>query len=75
MTSSLEKTILGIMDSYFWLDFDGFVFYKHEVLYFTRCYLTDWSRVDYCDAFISGLDFHSDGTHSLHSTGGQVMQC
>ncbi len=23
----------------------------------------NWSRVDYCDAFISCLDFHSDGTH------------
>ncbi len=22
----------------------------------------NWSRVDYCDAFISCLDFHSDGT-------------
>ncbi len=25
----------------------------------------NWSGVDYCDAFISCLDSHSDGTHSL----------
>ncbi len=25
----------------------------------------DWSGVDYCDVFISCLDSHSDGTHSL----------
>ncbi len=25
----------------------------------------DCSGVDYCDAFISSLDSHSDGTHSL----------
>ncbi len=34
--------------------------------------LTDWlescgMRVDYCDAFISCLDSHSDGTHSNSS--------
>ncbi len=27
----------------------------------------DWSVVDYCDVFISCLDSHSDGTHSLQS--------
>ncbi len=27
----------------------------------------DWSGVDYCDVFISSLDSHSDGTHSLQS--------
>ncbi len=27
--------------------------------------LMDWSGVDYCDVFISCLDSHSDGTHSL----------
>ncbi len=27
----------------------------------------DWSGVDYCDCFISCLDSHSDGTHSLQS--------
>ncbi len=25
-----------------------------------------WSSVDFCDVFISCLDSHSDGTHSLH---------
>ncbi len=25
----------------------------------------DWTGVDYCDVFISCLDSHSDGTHSL----------
>ncbi len=25
----------------------------------------DWSGVDYCDVFVSCLDSHSDGTHSL----------
>ncbi len=29
--------------------------------------LMDWSGVDYCDVFISCLDSHSDGTHSLQS--------
>ncbi len=29
--------------------------------------LMDWSRVDYCDVFISCLDSHSDFTHSLQS--------
>ncbi len=28
-------------------------------------FLMDWSGVDYCDVFISCLDSHSDGTHSL----------
>ncbi len=32
----------------------------------------DWSGVDYCDVFISCLDSHSDGTHSLQSE--QIMQ-
>ncbi len=32
---------------------------------FTRRFLMDWSGVDYCDVFISCLDSHSDGTHSL----------
>ncbi len=27
----------------------------------------DWSGVDYCNVFISCLDSHSDGTHSLQS--------
>ncbi len=44
---------------------DGFVFYKHAAFHFTRNELMNWSRVDYCDVFISCLDSHSDGTHSL----------
>ncbi len=40
--------------------------YKHTVFHFTRGWLMDWSLVDYCDFFISCLDSHSDGTHSLH---------
>ncbi len=48
---------------------DGFVSYKHAAFGFSRC-LTDgleWCGllVDYCDVFISCLDSHSDGTHSL----------
>ncbi len=27
--------------------------------------VNDWIGVDYCDVFISCLDYHSDGTHSL----------
>ncbi len=34
---------------------------------FSRCSLMDWSGVDYCNVFISCLDSHSDGTHSLQS--------
>ncbi len=64
-----------IMDWYFgqkqpfrlkWLD-DGFVSYKHFSLHkmlidgLELCGLL----VDYCDVFISCLDSHSDGTHSL----------
>ncbi len=30
----------------------------------------DWGRVDYYDVFISCLDSHSDGTHSL-----QMIHC
>ncbi len=52
----------GIMDWYFGCN-DRFVYC------FIRCYLIDWSNVDYlwinCDVFISCLDSHSDGTHSL----------
>ncbi len=45
---------------------DGLESYKHEP--FTRHYLMDWSCVDYLwiiVIFISCLDSHSDGTHSL----------
>ncbi len=34
---------------------------------FTSKHDTWWSAVDYCDVFISCLDSHSDGTHSLQS--------
>ncbi len=40
--------------------------------HFTRCQLMDWSGVDYCDVFISCLDSHSNGTHSLQRI---VMWC
>ncbi len=30
---------------------DGFVSYKRTAFRFTRCYLMDWSGVDYCDVF------------------------
>ncbi len=41
---------------------DGLVSYKHAAFP-----LMDCSGVDYCDVFISCLDSHSDGTHSLQS--------
>ncbi len=44
--------------------FDGFVSYKHTVMA-SHDLLMVWSGVDYCDVFISCLDSHSDGTHSL----------
>ncbi len=49
---------------------DGFVSYKHSFLLLKI--LTDGLErygllVDYCDVFISCLDSHSDGTHSLQS--------
>ncbi len=47
---------------------DGFDYYKHAVFLFSRHYLMNWSGVDYCDVFISCLDSHSDGTHSLQGT-------
>ncbi len=37
-----------------------FVSYKQAAFH-----LLDWSGVDYFDVFISCLDSHSDGTHSL----------
>ncbi len=40
---------------------DGFVSYKHASFHF--CYAV--LLVNYCDVFISCLDSHSDGTHSL----------
>ncbi len=71
-TFSLEKILLWIMDLYF--------SQKQWFLCFTNvinwCLLLKWSDVDYllwccvtcvccCDVFISCLDSHSDGTHSL----------
>ncbi len=61
-----EEALLWIMDS---MVFElkrlnaGFV----SAFVFSRCSLMDWSGVDYCDVFISCLDSHSDGTHSLQS--------
>ncbi len=58
---SLDKALLWIVISYFskkqW-HLDGFV----SAFGLSRCYLMDWSGVD---CFISCLDSHSDGTHSL----------
>ncbi len=72
-----DRTTRGfiIMDSYFCIIADLYCgqkwwicYYKHTAFYFTR--QTDglvWCGllVDYCDVFISCLDSHSDGTHSL----------
>ncbi len=58
---------------------EGFVSYKHS--FFLHKMLTDGLDlcgllVDYCDVFISCLDSHSDGTHSLQSIHcEQVMEC
>ncbi len=74
---SLRTALLWIKDLYFslkqWLKVkkhvnDGFVSYKHSICLLKM--LTDgleWCGlfVDYCDVFISCLDSHSDGTHSL----------
>ncbi len=49
---------------------DGFVSYKHSfTLHKTLTDGLEWCGllVDYCDVFISCLDSHSDGTHSLQS--------
>ncbi len=62
------------MNSYFILlllkRLDGFVSYKHTA--FDSQDVNWWTGVcgllvDYCDVFISCLDSHSDGTHSLQS--------
>ncbi len=48
---------------------DGFVSYKHAAFWLHKMLIDglEWCRllVDYCDVFISCLDSHSDGTHSL----------
>ncbi len=44
--------------------------------FFTLQDINRWTGVDYCDVFISCLDSHSDGTHSLqriHWWVGEVM--
>ncbi len=71
---SLEEVLLWIMDNFLARSNslklkhlnDGFVSYKRANFHL----LTDgleWCEllVDYCDVFISCLDSHSDGTHSL----------
>ncbi len=74
----LEKAILWIMDSYFSQKQqfenqkhpdDRFIFFTnmklslHQML--TDCLQWCGLLVDYCDVFISCLDSHYDGTHSL----------
>ncbi len=59
-TFSLEEALLWIMDLYF----------RKKQWFEVKHMLTDgleWCGllVDYCDVFISCLDSHSDGTHSL----------
>ncbi len=74
MDFSLEEALVWIMDLYFIQKWqfeikclDVSVSYKHitslDINWCTgvMCELL----VDYCDVFISGLDSHSDGTHSL----------
>ncbi len=68
-TFSLEKVLLlyktqidannSLILNYFFM-----ISYKHVAFLIIR-QLLDWSGVDYCDVFISCLDSHSDGTHSL----------
>ncbi len=76
-TFSLEEALLWIIDSYF----SQKQRFKVKMLWWRICFsqrhsfslqkmLTDgleWCGllVDYCDVFISCLDSHSDGTHSL----------
>ncbi len=68
LTYSLDEA-LWIMDYNLKLKclYDGFVSYKHFSLHkmlndgLDLCELLE----DYCDVFISCLDSHSDGTHSL----------
>ncbi len=65
---SLEEALLWIMNSYF---SKKQCFELSKVLIvegiISRYKLMDWTGVDYCDVFISCLDSHSDGTHSLQS--------
>ncbi len=67
MTLSLEKN--NSMDRGLGLKLkclnDDLYSYKRATFHFTICELMDRSGVDYCNVFISRLDSHSDGTHSL----------
>ncbi len=69
-TFSPKEALLWIMDFYFsWKQqFEVkniLMFFFCLSFGFTRCKMMDWSGVDYCDVFVSCLDSHSDGTHSL----------
>ncbi len=60
------EALLWIMDlNVLMLD----LFLTNTACGFSRCWLMYWSGADYlwvtCDVFISCLDSHSDGTHSL----------
>ncbi len=68
--SSLEQASLWILDLARWdvlklKCLDEFVSYKYTAFHIIKYQLINWSGVDYCDVFISCLDSHSDGTHSL----------
>ncbi len=71
-TFSLEEALLWIMDSNFaqkWRfkvknPFIRNLFLKNKQLLASQD-IHWWTGVDYCDVFISCLDSHSDGTHSL----------
>jgi len=60
---------LWIMDIKFKYLNGGFVYYKHATFYFTKILIDALEScgllVDKSDVFISCLDSHSDGTHSL----------
>ncbi len=75
MTFSLEKALLWIEDSYFSRKFEVESVLMMDLFLTNNSFslhkmLTDGHEfcglfVDYCDVFISCLDSHSDGTHSL----------
>ncbi len=71
---SLEKAILWIMNSYLsrkqWFEDNNVLMMdlyitKTDNFWLHKLDLMDCSCVDYCDVFISCLNTHSDGTHSL----------
>ncbi len=47
---------------------DGFVYYKYDIFHFALIDQLELCGLllDYCDVFISCLNSHTDGTHSLH---------